>query len=138
MGQAAGRARVSIERVAINVDDSEAKDNDGIIKRDEAIFADGENAYFSTLPIKKMLKAVNEKGIPAAVSNTAGTYVCNHVFYSLMYYLNKDKKSARGGFIHLPCLPEQTLNNPNTPSMPLEMQAEAIKTCIETLEQQYK
>lgn len=89
VGQAGGRYEFSVERVAINVDDGRIPDNDGYQPVDSPVFEDGENAYFSTLPIKAIVEEVKKAGIPAAVSNTAGTYVCNHIMYSLLYYLNK-------------------------------------------------
>ena len=98
---------------------------------DEAIFADGENAYFSNLPIKKMVSEMQSGKVPAVVSNTAGTYVCNHVLYSIMYLIDKKYTTMRGGFIHVPFLPEQVLNK-NMPSMSLEMIKKGIEIAIET------
>ncbi len=119
VGQAGGRPELSVERVAINVDDYRIKDNEGNQPIDEAIVAGGPAAYWSSLPIKAMVEAAKQAGIPASVSNSAGTFVCNHLFYGLMHHLAK-KEAIRGGFIHIPYLPEQTVRNPGQPSMALE------------------
>lgn len=119
VGQAGGRSRLSIERVAINVQDARIADNAGAQPIDEAIVADGPTAYFSTLPIKAMLKALLAEGLPAEISNTAGTFVCNHVAY-LMLHLAAKQHGARAGFIHIPYLPAQAAHFPNAPSMSKE------------------
>ena len=108
-GQAGGRSAISLERVAINVDDARIPDNAGAQPIDTPVRADGPAAYFSTLPIKAMLAALLAQGIRAEVSQTAGTFVCNHVFYGLMHRLATDPACAgvRGGFVHVPWLPEQ-------------------------------
>lgn len=106
VGQAGGRERISIERVAINVDDARIPDNAGLQPVDEEVVAGGPAAFFSTLPIKACREAVARLGIPVEVSQTAGTYVCNHVFYGLMDLL-AGGEGARGGFIHVPFSPEQ-------------------------------
>ncbi len=117
VGQAGGRPDVTIERVGINVDDARIPDNLGNQPIDKAIVEGGPVAYFSTLPIKAIVEGIREAGIPASVSQTAGTYVCNHVMYGLMHYLAKHKK-IRGGFIHIPYLPEQAVKHPGAASMP--------------------
>ena len=99
VGQAGGRYEFCVERVAINLDDGRIPDNEGYQPVDVKVFEDGENAYFSNLPIKAMVEEVKKAGIPAAVSNTAGTYVCNHIMYSLLYYINKNNLNIKGGFI---------------------------------------
>lgn len=116
-GQAGRRAAISLERVALNVDDARIPDNGGVQPVDTPVVPGGPAAYFSTLPIKAMLAALQAEGIPAEVSQTAGTFVCNHVFYGLMHALAGDGRWAgtRGGFVHLPWLPEQ-----GEPSMPLD------------------
>ena len=101
IGLAGGRTGLSLERVAINVDDARIPDNAGAQPVDARIVARGPAAYFTTLPIKAMLAALQKHGIPAHVSQTAGTYVCNHVFYGLMHALRR-KPGVRGGFIHVP------------------------------------
>ncbi|WP_430390711.1 pyroglutamyl-peptidase I [Dyella sp. 20L07] len=116
VGQAGGRSRLSIERVAINVQDARLPDNAGAQPIDEPVVPDGPAAYFSTLPIKAMLAAVQAAGLPVEISNTAGTYVCNHIAY-LMLHLAAQHKHARAGFIHIPYLPVQAARLANAPSM---------------------
>lgn len=111
VGQAGGRTDITIERVAINVDDARIPDNQGQQPVDEPIVAGGPAAYFSTLPIKAMVSSMREAGIPASVSQTAGTYVCNHVMYGLLHRLS-GQREVKGGFIHIPYLPEQAAAHP--------------------------
>ncbi|HWR39680.1 MAG TPA: pyroglutamyl-peptidase I [Patescibacteria group bacterium] len=120
VGQAAGRNDISIERVAINADDYRIPDNEGNQPVDEPVVAGGPAAYWSTLPVKAMLQAVTGGGVPASISNTAGTYVCNHLFYGLMNYLAQEGNQRRGGFLHIPLLPEQAVRNQGQPSMALD------------------
>ena len=101
VGVAAGREQISLERVAINVDDARIPDNAGAQPVDVAVVEDGPAAYFATLPIKGMLVALRETGIPAEISQSAGTFVCNHVFYGLMHALRR-RPAVRAGFIHVP------------------------------------
>lgn len=117
LGQAGGRRALSLERVAINVNDAPTPDNAGAQPVDTAVKQGAPAAYFTTLPIKAMLAALQQEGMAAEVSQTAGTFVCNHVFYGLMHALATQRalKHTRGGFIHVPWLPEQ-----GTPSMALE------------------
>ncbi len=133
VGQAGGRYEFSVERVAINVDDGRIPDNDGYQPVDSPVFEDGENAYFSTLPIKAIVEEVKKAGIPAAVSNTAGTYVCNHIMYSLLYYLNKNNLNIKGGFIHVPFIPEQVVEKKNTPYMELTRITKALELSIKAI-----
>lgn len=109
LGLAAGRAALSLERVAINVDDARIPDNQGAQPVDDPVVPGGPAAYFSSLPVKTMLQAIRDAGVPAELSNSAGTFVCNHVFYALMHQLATQPalQATRGGFMHLPCLPEQ-------------------------------
>ena len=132
LGQAGGRAELSIERVAINVDDARIPDNRGGQPIDAAIHASGPAAYFSTLPIKAIARDVRAAGIAAAVSNTAGTFVCNHVFYALMHRLATDAAlaNARGGFVHVPFTPQQVAGKSGVPSMPLASQVEGIRALL--------
>ncbi|HEP1042382.1 TPA: pyroglutamyl-peptidase I [Serratia marcescens] len=116
IGQAGGRTDITIERVAINVDDARIPDNQEQQPVDEPIVAGGPAAYFSTLPIKAMVSSMREAGIPASVSQTAGTYVCNHVMYGLLHRLS-GQREVKGGFIHIPYLPEQAAAHPDAPSM---------------------
>lgn len=133
VGQAGGRYEFSVERVAINLDDGRIPDNDGYQPVDSPVFEDGENAYFSTLPIKAIVEEVKKDGIPAAVSNTAGTYVCNHIMYSLLYYLNKNNLNIKGGFIHVPFIPEQVVEKKNTPYMELTRITKALEISIKAI-----
>ena len=129
VGQAGGRADITPERVAINVDDARIADNAGRQPVDRAIAAGGPAAYWSTLPIKAIVGGLHVRGIPASVSQTAGTFVCNHVFYGLMHELGK-RRGIRGGFIHVPFLPEQA--KAGQPCLPLEKMTEGIVLAIET------
>ncbi len=129
LGQAGGRPAVTPERVAINVDDARIPDNAGQQPVDRAIVKNGPAAYWSTLPVKAIVRELERRGIPAAVSQTAGTFVCNHVFYGLMHEL-RTQKQVRGGFIHVPFLPEQA--KPGEPSLPLARMIEAVACAIET------
>lgn len=133
VGQAGGRYEFTVERVAINVDDGRIPDNDGYQPVDSPVFGDGENAYFSTLPIKAIVEEVKKAGIPSAVSNTAGTYVCNHIMYSLLYYLTKNNLDIRGGFVHVPFIPEQVLDKRNMPYMELSRITKALEVTIKTI-----
>jgi pyroglutamyl-peptidase len=119
LGEAGGRAELSLERVAINVEDARIPDNAGAQPVDRPVAAAGPAAYFATLPLKAAAAALREAGLPAAVSNTAGTFVCNHVFYGLMHLAASRRLALRGGFMHLPYLPEQAVRWPGAPSMAL-------------------
>lgn len=130
IGQAGGRAAVTPERVAINVDDARIPDNVGQQPIDVPIFVDGENAYFATLPVKAMTEAIQKAGLPAALSNTAGTFVCNHLMYGVLHHLHQNHKSAKAGFIHVPYIPEQTADKPGVPSMPLDDIVRALEAAI--------
>ena len=117
IGQAGGRFGVTPERVAINIDDARIEDNEKNQPIDITIFEDGETAYFTNLPIKAMVKEMQDGGIPASVSNTSGTFVCNHVMYGIMYMIYKKYPTIKGGFIHVPYIPSQVVTKPNMPSM---------------------
>jgi pyroglutamyl-peptidase len=131
VGQAGGRAQLSLERVAINVDDARIADNAGARPVDVPVVAGGPAAYFSTLPLKAMLQALRNAGIPAEVSQTAGTYVCNHVFYALMHAL-RDRPRVRAGFIHIPYAPEQAAQHPGAPSLALDIVVEGLRIALRT------
>lgn len=109
IGQAGGRFDLTPERVAINMDDGRIADNEGNQPVDQPIFADGAPAYFTTLPIKAMVQAIREVGLPASVSNSAGTFVCNHLMYGVLYHIAKSHPGTRGGFMHVPFIPEQVV-----------------------------
>ena len=119
VGQAGGRFGVTPERVAINVTDARIPDNEGNQPIDEPIFSDGPAAYFSNLPVKAMVQAIKDAGYPSVLSNSAGTYICNHVMYGILYHIEKEFPNVRGGFIHVPYAPSQVVNKPSTPSMAL-------------------
>ncbi len=131
VGQAGGRAQLSLERVAINVDDARIPDNAGARPIDEPVVDGGPAAYFTTLPIKAMLKALHSAGIPAQISQTAGTYVCNHVFYGLMHALARTPL-ARGGFLHVPFSPEQASRHVDAPSLPIDTLVAALRILLQT------
>lgn len=129
VGQAGGRSAVSLERIAININDARIPDNAGSQPIDTPVHADGPPAYFGTLPIKAMLLAMQHAGIPAEVSQTAGTFVCNHVFYGLMHALatRRGLSKTRGGFIHVPLIPEQ-----GSPALPLDTLIGALRVAVAT------
>ncbi|TCO72676.1 pyroglutamyl-peptidase I [Marinisporobacter balticus] len=133
VGQAGGRFEMSIERVAINLDDARIPDNEKNQPIDQPVFEDGENAYFSNLPLKAMAKKIQENHIPAVVSNTAGTFVCNHLMYGLMYLIHKKYTNIKGGFIHVPYIPDQILEKKGVPYMTLEEIIKALTCAIEAL-----
>lgn len=130
VGQAGGRFELSIERVGINLNEARIPDNEGQKPLGTTIKEDGENAYFSTLPNKAILKEMIENNIPAVLSYTAGTYVCNHVLYGLMYMIEKKYPNIRGGFIHVPYLPEQALLKKKTPFMSLDMMTKGLELAV--------
>ena len=130
IGQAGGRASLTPERVAINQDDARIPDNQGNQPIDTPIRLDGQAAYFSTLPIKAMVQAIKEEGLPATVSNTAGTFVCNHLMYQALYLADKKFPNMRAGFMHIPYMTEQVINKPNTASMNLTDIVRGIEAAI--------
>ncbi|MDC9587808.1 pyroglutamyl-peptidase I [Xenorhabdus sp. XENO-10] len=132
VGEAGGRSNISVERVAININDARIPDNAGKQPIDIPVITDSPMAYFSTLPIKKIVNELNHAKIPATVSQTAGTFVCNHVMYGLLHYLSQHFPAVRGGFIHVPYLPEQTTIHSNMPSMAVETIMAALKIVIES------
>ena len=133
IGQAGGRFDMTPERVAINVDDARIADNEGQQPVDRLIFEDGEPAYFSMLPIKAMVQAMKDAGIPASVSNTAGTFVCNHIMYGVLYHIHKRFPGTRGGFMHVPFTTEQVVNRPNMPALSTEQIARGIEVSIQAI-----
>ena len=135
IGQAGGRFEITPERVAINVDDARIKDNEGNQPIDIKIFEDGENAYFTTLPIKAMVEAIREANLPAAVSNTAGTFVCNHLMYGVLYTLAKKYPHIKGGFTHVPFIPAQVARRtPVAPYMALEDIKRGLEAAIAAID----
>lgn len=127
LGQAGGRAEITPERVAINIDDARIPDNAGRQPVDQPIVPRGPAAYWSTLPVKAIVAALQARGLPAAVSQTAGTFVCNHVFYGLMHALRR-RRGVRGGFVHLPWLPEQA--GAGQPALSLDVMVGAIEVTL--------
>ena len=133
VGQAGGRPDITVERVGINVDDCRIPDNEGNQIVDEPVAPDGPAAYFVTVPIKAMVQRIQDRNIPASVSNTAGTFVCNHVTYGVCHLLATKYPGKRSGFIHIPYLPSQVLDKKNMPSMSQDMMVEAITAALEAI-----
>lgn len=131
LGQAKGRRGLTVERVAINVDDASTPDNAGEAPADRPIAEGGPAAYFSTLPVKAMVESIRAEGLTASVSNSAGTYVCNHLMYSVLHALRET--GIRAGFIHVPALPEQTEGHPGIPFMTLDDMVRGIEAALKVL-----
>ena len=131
LGQAEGRTQITPEKVAINLDDARLADNEGVLRNDVKIIEHGPDAYFSTLPVKDMVEAVKTQGIPAAVSLSAGAFLCNHVFYVAQ---NKFAGSnVRSGFVHVPLMDSQAPEFPGLPTMPLDQMVIAVRAMLEVL-----
>ena len=130
LGQAGGRARLGVERVAINVDDARIPDNDGAQPVDELIAANGPPAYFASVPIKAMAAAMRAAGAPTEISNSAGTYVCNHLMYGVLHYLAASGHRARAGFIHVPYSEEQVLDKSDAPCMAVATMVKGVRAAI--------
>lgn len=131
LGLAARREAVSVERVAVNLDDARIPDNNGARPLDRPVVQGGPAAYFSTLPVKAIVAALQAAGIPAELSMSAGSFVCNHVFYGLAHTLATRGRGVRGGFIHLPALPQQAAAQGRA-GLPLETMAEAVRIAVST------
>ena len=129
VGQAGGRTGITIERVAINLDDAIIPDNNNYQPVDNTIKLDGENAYFSPLPVKTIINNLKDNDIEARISYTAGTYVCNHVMYNTLYHINKNNLDIKAGFIHVPYLPFKTMDKT---SMKIEDIVKGLLSIIET------
>lgn len=129
VGQAGGRPDITVERIAINVDDAPIPDNDGWQPLDATIVPAGQAAYFATLPIKAIVHAIRARGVAASVSQTAGTFVCNHVFYGLMHFTHG--LPLKAGFIHVPFLPEQVADRPEMPWMELAQIVDGLRAAVE-------
>ncbi|CAL28177.1 pyroglutamyl-peptidase I [Staphylococcus carnosus] len=130
IGQAGGRYNLTPERVGINIDDARIPDNENNQPIDIPIQQDGAPAYFSNLPVKKMTQAIKDAGIPAALSNTAGTFVCNHILYQLGYLQATRYPDIKFGFIHVPFIPEQVVDKPDKPSMALSSIVTGLEAAI--------
>jgi pyroglutamyl-peptidase I len=137
IGQAGGRADISVERIGINIDDCRIPDNEGNQPIDEPVIQDGPSAYFVTIPIKAIVEKIREHKIPASVSNTAGTFICNHVCYGVAHLAAQRTaagKPMKSGFIHIPFLPEQAIGKPLlTPSMSVETILRGITLALEAI-----
>ena len=131
LGQAEGRTQITPEKVAINLDDARLADNEGVLRNDAKILEDGPDAYFSTLPIKEIVEAIKAVGVPAAVSLSAGAFLCNHVFYVAQNKFAGTK--IRSGFVHVPLMDEQAGEFPGLPTMPLDQMVKAVRTMLEVL-----
>lgn len=132
VGQAGERAALCLERVAINLQDARSADNDGAQPQDMPVIAGAPAAYFCTLPLKKTLAALRAAQLPAEISDSAGTFVCNHVFYCLMHYAAGSERPFRGGFLHVPRLPQQHARRGKAPAMKLEDIVRGITIALET------
>lgn len=131
IGQAGGRFDMTPERVAINIDVARIPDNEGNQPLSMPIFADGPAAYFSLLPINAMVAAIRAAGLPASVSNSAGTYVCNHLMYGVLYHIAHKYPAMKGGFMHVPFIPQQVVHRPApAPYMALADITRAIEAAI--------
>jgi pyroglutamyl-peptidase len=131
LGQAEGRTQITPEKVAINLDDARLADNEGVMRNDVKILEDGPDAYFSTLPIKEIIEAIKGAGVPAAVSLSAGAFLCNHIFYIAQ---NKFAgTSVRSGFVHVPLMDSQASEFPGLPTMPLDQMVTAVRAMLEVL-----
>lgn len=133
IGQAGGRNDITVERIGINIDDCRIPDNAGQQIIDEPVFKDGPDAYFVNIPIKAMVSKIQEHQIPASVSNSAGTFVCNHVTYGVRHIIETKYPGKRSGFIHIPFLPQQVIDKKNMPSMALETIVEGLTAAIEAI-----
>jgi len=132
LGQAAGRNVVTPERVAINIRDASIPDNAGFQPCDEPVIPNGPAALFSTLPIRKMIDAAKDRGLPAAISNSAGTFVCNDLMYSLLFLLEENFPEIKGGFIHVPAC-SASENGPALQTMPIEEIVRVLETMLDAL-----
>lgn len=134
VGQAGGRAGVTPERVAINVDDARIPDNHGQQPVDAPVAEDGPAAYFATLPVKAMVAAITAVGLPSSLSNSAGTFVCNHLMYGVLHHLaSSGRAGVRAGFVHVPFIPEQLDESNKAPSMPLDDIVRALTAAIKAI-----
>jgi pyroglutamyl-peptidase len=131
LGQAGGRPTISLERVAINLIDARIADNEGLQPVDVPIVHDGPGAHFPSLPLKAMAAHLGNLGVPVSLSLSAGTFVCNQTFYWLMHLLASEHPQARGGFVHVPWLPEQAARHPGEPGMSLDLMLSGIRAAIE-------
>ena len=131
LGQAEGRNQITAERIAINLDDARIPDNEGVLRLNQEITEGGPVAYRSTLPVEEIVDALKNADIPAAISLSAGAFLCNHIFYVAQ---NKyEGSSVRSGFIHVPLMDEQSEEFPGLPTLPLDQMVKAIEIILKTL-----
>lgn len=131
LGQAEGRHAMTPERVGINLDDARMADNSGALRVEQVIIEGGPDAYFSTLPVKAIVEAMKAAGVPSAVSYSAGTFVCNHIFYLLQHYL---KGSAiKSGFMHVPLMDQQRVEFAGLPTMPLAQMVVGVQAALKAI-----
>ncbi|WP_395681675.1 pyroglutamyl-peptidase I [Dokdonella sp.] len=131
LGQAGGRSEISLERVAVNLIDARIADNDGLQPIDAAVVEGAPGAYFTSLPVKAIAQRLRELGIPAAPSLSAGSFVCNQVFFALAHLLATRHPLARGGFAHVPWLPQQAAMHAGQPSMALQTMIDGVRAALE-------
>lgn len=134
IGQAEGRADITAEKIGINLNDFRIPDNEGVQIIDKKIFEDGADAYFTKLPVKKMVENIKKNKIPASVSLSAGSFICNHVLYGVSYLIEKKYPKIKNGFIHIPCLPEQGVDK-KIPTMSIENILKGIISAIEVIDE---
>jgi len=133
VGQAGGRPNITLERIAINIDDARFADNDGVKLVDTPVVEGGAAAYFATLPVKEIIRSLHDAEIPAAISNTAGTFVCNHVMYAALHYAAVNCPGLIAGFVHIPYEAKQAVGKPMAPFMPLESVVAGLEVIIRTV-----
>ncbi|HEY6940990.1 pyroglutamyl-peptidase I [Dokdonella sp.] len=131
LGQAGGRSEISLERIAVNLVDARIADNDGLQPIDQPVVAGAPSAYFTSLPSKAIVARLRERGIPAGASLSAGSFVCNQVFFAIAHLVATRLPQARGGFVHVPWLPQQAVRHPGQPSMALATMIEGVCAAIE-------
>ncbi|HDS02748.1 MAG TPA: pyroglutamyl-peptidase I [Firmicutes bacterium] len=133
LGVAAGRASLTLERIAVNIDDADLPDNEGALRQGSLIDRNGPAAYFSTLPLERIRKRLQDHALPSSFSLSAGGFLCNHVFYCLMKRAAENASFLPAGFIHLPALPAQAVFKPDLPSLPLSLQIEGVLCAAEVI-----
>ena len=133
VGQAAGRTAITSERIAINCEEASIPDNAGFQPAGGPVVEGGPDGYFSLLPVKEMAAAIQAAGLPGKVSNTAGTYVCNHLMYHILHACHTRYPGMRSGFIHVPCIPEQQAGHPEWFALPLAEIVRGLTAALEVL-----
>lgn len=133
VGQAGGRPDITVERIGINVNDCRIPDNEGNQPSEGKIYEDGPDGYFATLPVKAMVAAIQQAGIPASVSDTAGTFICNHVLYGVRYLCEHKYPGKKSGFMHIPFMTSQGVGKRNVPTMSLDDIVKAERAAIEAI-----